>query len=286
MKINISKFIKYFRRSLGDTIKLNLIKRGLIPVLKQIRGLNDLPSQVELLRDLLKEDSFTLIILDACRYDIFSKIYRKYLSGTLVKAESLGSNTFEWMPKAFSLQGFREVKVFSAHPAINSLGIEHSGFRATEFLPKKIIDIWECCWNEDFNTVLPQELTKCVIKEGLDRKNLIWYMQPHFPWLLNKDLSKKLINESIRNKTHPEMLIREKIKISLLSRNDVVKCYVYNLQCALRSVSDLIRNIKKITDRIIVTSDHGELLGEYGFFAHYPNMPLPELIIVPWLVIQ
>ena len=56
--------------------------------------------QVEFLN---KEKWNHLIILDACRYDVFRCVVSRYLEGKLFKATSAGSNTYEWLPKVFSL---------------------------------------------------------------------------------------------------------------------------------------------------------------------------------------
>lgn len=40
-----------------------------------------------------------LVILDACRYDYFEKVYEDYLSGDLRKVLSSGSCTEEWLNK-------------------------------------------------------------------------------------------------------------------------------------------------------------------------------------------
>ena len=46
-------------------------------------------------QDIFAEEWDTLIVLDACRYDFFEKVYRDYLSGTLEKRVSPGSCTEE-----------------------------------------------------------------------------------------------------------------------------------------------------------------------------------------------
>jgi hypothetical protein len=39
-------------------------------------------------------------------------------------------------------------------------------------------------------------------------------------------------------------------------------------------------------DHLVVTADHGELLGEQGLYLHRSNLQLPELMTVPWFVIS
>jgi len=43
----------------------------------------------------------------------------------------------------------------------------------------------------------------------------------------------------------------------------------------------------RLTGRVVVTSDHGEILGEYGGqFGHESKWHYPELYRVPWLVVD
>lgn len=61
------------------------------------------------------------------------------------------------------------------------------------------------------------------------------------------------------------------------------KAYRDNLVAALKQVSVLIDNV---SGRIVVTSDHGELLGERSCYGHPRGSKNPILITVPWLVIE
>jgi hypothetical protein len=59
--------------------------------------------------------------------------------------------------------------------------------------------------------------------------------------------------------------------------------YQTNLEIVLAAVADLIRFM---SGRIIITSDHGELLGEGGRYSHFVGSERPELIEVPWLIVE
>lgn len=49
----------------------------------------------------MEEGQDHLIILDACRYDYFSALWRNYFNGELEKRVSPGSDTLEWCLKSF-----------------------------------------------------------------------------------------------------------------------------------------------------------------------------------------
>jgi hypothetical protein len=61
------------------------------------------------------------------------------------------------------------------------------------------------------------------------------------------------------------------------------KAYRENLIAVLKEVAVLIESL---SGRIVVTSDHGELLGERFCYAHPSKSTNPILLTVPWLVIE
>lgn len=286
-RLSLSKFVKYLRSSPRNAIRFNLVKYAMIPTLNRISSKGRfLGNQIVLLEKLFQKDNFTLVILDACRYDLFSKIYNKYFDGRLIKVRSVGSNTYEWLPKVFPLLKSRQVTIFSAHPAISSIGVEYRGFRAIDYiLRENIVDVWKDGWNEELNTVLPWEVNKMVLKRGLSDRNIIWYVQPHFPWISLKEDSKKLAKECSEREIPFEELALEKVRKGELSRKTVIRGYLSNLHLVLLSIKKLFEEVRNVRGQIVVTSDHGELLGEYGLYGHYPSLYLFELITVPWLII-
>lgn len=60
------------------------------------------------------------------------------------------------------------------------------------------------------------------------------------------------------------------------------KEYEKNLRVALKELSILI---EKIDGNIVVTSDHGEFLGEDAFYGHHFRCDDPILKMVPWVEI-
>jgi len=134
---------------------------------------------------------------------------------------------------------------------------------------------------------LPNELNEEVLRRGLDRRNIVWYMQPHYPWIYYKELSLKLRNAVMWQHFTPKNLVSEQLKRKAINKHEVVKAYISNLEAVLKAVSELVKEVKRFFEgKIIVTSDHGELLGDYGLFLHPPRYELPQLHIVPWLEVK
>ena len=229
------------------------------------------------------DDWTTLIILDACRFDYFSKCYRKYLDGELKKAHSPGSGTAQWLSK--TLDGFYpDIQVFSSNPNLNSKGISIFGYDpAAHFPAENIIDIWDLGWDTDLRTVHPREVCKAVLDYwDPNKRHIIWFMQPHGPWIGEPSIS--LPKPERENEGCDEVVV-PLLRSGELTVSDFRNMYQKNLELVLQYVKKLIDDLPR-DERIVITSDHGELLGEYGSFLHYYGLSAPELREVPYLVVE
>lgn len=65
-----------------------------------------------------------------------------------------------------------------------------------------------------------------------------------------------------------------------VGEDGVRKAYEENLEIVLNHVAQLLREFR---GKIVITSDHGELLGENGLYGHPWGMRHPALIEIPWL---
>ena len=70
-----------------------------------------------------------------------------------------------------------------------------------------------------------------------------------------------------------------------LGRKILFLAYLDNLLRALiMGIRRLLANIKEA--HVIITSDHGELLGERGLYGHRTGLHVRELVEVPWLELR
>jgi len=134
------------------------------------------------------------LVLDACRYDVFSEVYDEYLDGTLEKRRSLGSSTPEWATK--TLVGDLDIAYLSSNPFINSKGIPLNELKwgascdyewtATDHVAD-VVDVWDEGWDEELGTVPPESLTEAFHRHAdiVERRErtVLHYMQPHAPYL-------------------------------------------------------------------------------------------------------
>jgi hypothetical protein len=282
-KYDIRGFVNSLRVDASGAVHEALVKHFISKLLKSIYGLGDLPEWADLFRSLLRKHKFLLIVLDDARYDAFVRVYKRYLRGSLIKARVPPPNTYGWLPRILSIPEFNRVRIFYA-----SINIKSHDIRIGSFTPKnrevEVIPI-KPRKAEHLMTVLPSEVNEVIMKIGLSGRDIVWYAQPHFPWITDKELSLALIREVLIHDFVPPDTVRRKISANGIPRSRVVNAYYANLILAIREAKELINYaIDRGVDyeEIVVTSDHGEMLGELGLYLHQ-EYDLPQLTIVPWL---
>jgi len=209
-------------------------------------------------RELIEKDNFdSLIILDALRFDIFQQLYQKYLpSGRLLKVKA----GISWV-NVFPIR-FRNSVLFTANP--------HASLNRFD----KKFDLWRTNWNTSLGTVPPWEVNREVLNyEGKERKFIV-YLQPHGPWIGRV----KLFRSSSENRgLGQDVSLREEFK------KNPVELYTSNLRLVLKYLAALLESLE---GRIVVTTDHGECLGEEGKYLHTPMWDHPIIKNVPWLEVD
>ncbi|ELZ21344.1 hypothetical protein [Natrinema limicola] len=156
------------------------------------------------------------LVLDACRYDVFSEVYDEYLDGTLEKRWSVGSSTPEWAYRTFTEE--HDIAYFSGNPFINDLGIPLNELKwgascdyewsASNHI-SNVFDVWKSGWDDDLGTVPPDSLAEAFYDnqdavEAADR-TVLHYMQPHAPYLARgKGQKLKQIQKGIRKQEEAE----------------------------------------------------------------------------------
>jgi hypothetical protein len=206
----------------------------------------------------------------------------------------------------------------SAHPGINSKGVQWGDFNAQEKF-HKVYDAWLSAWNWNIGTSIPEEVTKVAIQainENLNKKTIVHFMQPHFPY--RKAPCPSTYSDLKGTRKNPKLgTILERVLRTLISFLDVNcsrfrivywtfkkllhlnfledlnelywkrysvrdlrKFYRDNLEWALESA---VKIVEEFSDsRIVITSDHGEAFGENGEFFHMYRTRNPVVRHVPF----
>ena len=262
------------------------------------------------------EDWDNLIILDACRYDIFEEL--NTIEGKLESQISRGSCTNDFLIENFRKypqpSNLKKIVYVTANPQVNKL------LSGTFY---KIYPTWKYGWDDELNTVPPVDVMKDALKayqKHPDKRLIVHFMQPHYPFLdvefsvkTNESTFKQdsfrdmdIINEmgypqfglvEISNPhsskseqligTTPWMLLED----GVLDVNEVFAAYKNNLKMVLPFVKELVDNLPGKT---VVSSDHGNLIAErvhplYPFreFGHPCGLyNIKQIVEVPWLTIE
>jgi len=224
----------------------------------------------------IEEDWDYLIVLDACRYDVFEEVYDEldWLEGDLSKKTSRGSMSIEWLNRNFT-DYYGDTVYLSANTFVSSVDIDPHYGRKEFDSSEHFYDVKALYMNDELkegNVTTPESVTKEAIEaadEYPNKRLILHYMQPHEPYIGEDYYA-------------PEKLLRE-LHREGKSFDEIKKYYKANLVRALESVRELMEDLD---GKFVITSDHGELFGEYGMHTHPHSVYVPELVEVPWLEIE
>ena len=288
-----------------------------------------------------------LIMIDGCRYDKFKKYYRNILGVSgLKKAITCAVDTIGWFNLLFKN---REDKDMQTIICINSFIILPLVIDPSKFY--MLINVWKEAYDHNTGIIDPVKFTNIAIKhmhKHPDKRFLIRYEQPHFPFISlggdkkhdtpdffikqaknkmpklktyyirqKKNLPRQLTTDAMVPKIWGKRGLAGKIITILTSREftwkldrflrreppdemgryyfkvgkkGIIKAYEENLKIVLKHICKIMDEFPN--KKILILSDHGFLLGEYGGeYANF-NYPImkqtrrkPEIITVPWLEI-
>lgn len=237
--------------------------------------------------DIFEEDWDTLVLLDACRYDMFKSTNE--ISGDLSTRTSKGSSTIEWLRGNFDGRNLRDTIYITSNPQLER---NRDSISVNLY---KTINVWlEDGWDEDTGTVRAETLTKRAIdvhNTHPQKRIIVHYMQPHYPFVESEtEFDKNHLNQinNANDSTSGENIWNQKfMNRTSVSDEYLWSIYYDNLKYVLESVSELLDNIN---GKIIITSDHGNYVGERAFpipiheYGHPRGIYDEPLIRIPWLV--
>lgn len=218
-----------------------------------------------------------LIILDACRYDLFEEY--NTIPGELKQDTSAAGATAEFLEKNFSNGSYPDTVYITSNP--NCYYME-ADFHAVEH-------VWRDHWNEELETVTPEVFTDVVleiINEYPNKRFIIHYIQPHYPFIgpTGKEIDHStLMGQGLIAETRNEPTIWERMKNGNVSTEEGWTAYRENLELTLPHVQRLIA---ELNGKTVITSDHGNAFGEWGLYGHSVNVFHPKMVEVPWLEVD
>ena len=227
-----------------------------------------------------ERDWDVLLILDACRLDLFHSVSDEYeFITTTDQLYSVGGNSEEWMRKTFTDEYEQEIKQTAY---ITGNPFSERVLDSDDFLVMD--EVWKYAWSEQ-GTVLPEAISDRAIethREHQPEYMIVHYMQPHVPFV-NWD---KAENISISNFGGPQskrtMDTWDRVRKGEVKLDDVMKAYRNNLRLVLDQLEVVLSSID--AERVVISSDHGNAIGEFGVYGHPRSAPLKGVRAVPWSV--
>lgn len=274
------------------------LPRKILPMIKNgyfelYRSASAISKQRTLIHEFTDQDEFALVILDACRYDEFEKIYHNYLDGELQRTWASGRWTAEYVERTWT-QTHKLTYVNSA-PVISNLYFENrdSAYRPEEHI-SSLVDVWRTHWEPDLETVPAEAVTAVALDQVQDgpTRLVAHYMQPHVPYIGDSELHQATSAEPpagheldartiLEHENRSTYLLLELLEAGEISDEELKSAYRRNLDYVFQSVVQLVR---RLDCPVVITADHGEHLGENGKHLHEEDSTLIRQ--VPWFTVS
>lgn len=255
-----------------------------------------------------KRDWDVLVLLDTCRVDALRAVQDEYdFLEDIQEVWSIGSTSKEWVEQTFVhkyADEIAETAYITGNPFSNTLlgsrkRTEYGSTHGTwieqvnwvnSIIRDDIVDgeslgHLEPLWGTTGpdapfqRSQHPKALTDYTIKAartGEYERVISHYMQPHSPYFASSTEYEELAD----HEKYPFKVLKEGTQEE---KQTVWKAYLDNLRYALDHVETLLENVD---GTVVITADHGELLGDHRMYYHMPGNPHPKLKKVPWVKVN
>jgi hypothetical protein len=232
--------------------------------------------------DVMAADWDNMIVLDACRYDLFASNHE--LPGELSARESRAAHTSEFVLGNFHERDLTDTVYVTASP------IMQRGY-PDRYNPTfhDVVNVWQRDgWDEASNSVLPSTMVEYALDaaaEYPDKRLIVHFMQPHYPFIESDlTLDKQTVPdpEEISTDIWNEMMRMGET----VPADTIEQAYEDNFDLVQPHVRELLEELQ---GKSVVTSDHGNMLGERSWpipireWGHPKGTYTEELVTVPWL---
>jgi len=237
----------------------------------------------------IAEDWDNLVILDACRYDLFADVLEDHpLPGTLSTRIAMDSGTPGFLSSNFGGGTFHETVYVTANPYVDT-DLDRDRFHAVD-------SVWRDGWDTELGTVRPETMVERVLAAAEtypDKRIVAHFLQPHAPFVGETRLGERetfAIRQIALGESGARRRDRtpfERLGAGELTHEEVWRAYRDNLDVAFPAVERLLGSLP---GRTAVTADHGNAFGEFAkpfpirVYGHPLGILIPALIEVPWLV--
>ena len=215
-----------------------------------------------------EKDWDTLLIIDACTAELAEEEFKedRYDFSTTTAP---GSSSREWAEHFSEAEDLEDVVYISANPHISNQKIEDFAGKNPFFM---IYDVWKTGWDEEKGTVRPEKVNQKFqeVKEMYpDKKFILHYMQPHHPFIGEKQLDDtSFVFPGQAEDIDREDMVWERLKKGEIDEQEFRDAYRSNLIY----VKQKIEKLPELEGKTIITADHGNIFGKRGMYAHPPGV--------------
>jgi hypothetical protein len=229
-------------------------------------------------RGIFSFDWDTLIILDACKYDVFAETAT--LPGTTRSRWTRAAATYDFIRANFTDRTLHDTVYVGGNSWFLRLRDDINA-EVYRFINCQAADADVEFAHVDLRVPTPESVTQHALQaldEHPNKRLIIHYLQPHHPFI-------GPFGRSRFTQTSSSLL--DVVAASGRSIADLRRAYRENLDLVLESVSALMH---QLDGRTVVTADHGEMLGdrhEYipmRDFGHHSGIFNAATTRVPWHV--
>jgi hypothetical protein len=226
--------------------------------------------------DVFAEDWDNLIILDACRKDALERTIT--LDGSFESRVSRGTSTPHFLRSNFQDRNIHDTVYVTA----NGWLLKNYDQLNVELFRVISLD-GDATYQDGSAVASPSSVTaeaKAAAEQYPDKRLIVHYVQPHTPYL--GEFGRRTFGSTQRS-------LQQIMSSSSISEADLERAYVENLELVLDEAEELVASLEGKT---VITSDHGELLGErvspipIKGYGHPSYVYHPALTEVPWFVCE
>lgn len=259
----IQKSLTQYRRHGWDAIP-GICIDFLVSAISRIPGINRLGTNI------YSKDWDVLVILDACRADI----YRDVINEDAESIWSVGSSSEEWMSHTFT-----------SSLDVSGTAYVTGNIYSRDYLDEndfyRIEEVWRYGWDDEAGTIPPRPVTNEAIRtwrETAADRMIVHYMQPHFPAIGSDiELGGGTTQDEFGNGT--TVNIWSEMRSGAIDAETAWEAYRDNLEFIWSDVELLMKNVD---GTVGVTADHGNGFGKWGVYGHPSKLVFPKLRRVPW----
>jgi hypothetical protein len=231
-----------------------------------------------------------LVVLDACRYDVFADV--SSLEYDLQSRISRGSSSLEFVEENFAGRNLDDVVYVTANPFVDRIASD---------VFHDIVSVWDFGWDEQLCTVPPETMvteTLDAAERYPDKRLISHFMQPHHPFIGEFGRSNIQGQTGFTN-TRSETKGQQKethtrvwyhlLRNGELSAEVAWQAYRENLELVMPHIEKLL---DELPNQTVVTADHGNLFDErigvipQRMSGHPTGIHAEKLVKVPWLVVD